>query len=72
MTSSDISLTKLQTDAEFIQRAKRLGLETLGDVMRVKLPDLRKKKDFSYMWYADLLALLEKRGLLEEFQRRQL
>lgn len=72
MTSTDLSLTKLQTDVEFIQRAKRLGLETLGDVMGVKLPDLRKKKDFSYIWYASLLEILEEHGLLEEFQRRQL
>ncbi|VTP91459.1 Uncharacterised protein [Sphingobacterium daejeonense] len=33
MTSSNISLTKLQTDVEFIQRARRMGLETLGDIM---------------------------------------
>ncbi|MBV2228507.1 MAG: hypothetical protein KUL85_16750 [Sphingobacterium mizutaii] len=72
MTSSNISLTKLQTDVEFIQRARRMGLETLGDIMDIKLPDLRKKKDFSYMWYASLLEMLEQRGLLEEFQRRQL
>jgi len=49
-----------------------MGLETLGDIMDIKLPDLRKKKDFSYMWYAALLEMLEERGLLEEFQRRQL
>lgn len=72
MTSTNISLTKLQTDVEFIQRARRMGLETLGDIMDIKLPDLRKKKDFSYMWYAALLEMLEERGLLEEFQRRQL
>jgi len=72
MTSSNLSLTKLQTDVEFIQRARRMGLETLGDIMDIKLPDLRKKEDFSYMWYASLLEMLEERGLLEEFQRRQL
>ncbi|WP_185210772.1 hypothetical protein [Sphingobacterium mizutaii] len=72
MTSTNISLTKLQTDVDFIQRARRMGLETLGDIMDIKLPDLRKKKDFSYMWYASLLEMLEERGLLEEFQRRQL
>ncbi|MBB1644546.1 MULTISPECIES: hypothetical protein [Sphingobacterium] len=72
MTSTDIFLTQIQSDVEFIQRAKRMGLETLGDIMDIKLPDLRKKKDFTYLWYADLLAMLDKRGLLEEFERRQL
>lgn len=72
MTSTDIFLTQIQSDVGFIQRAKRMGLETVGDIMDIKLPDLRKKKDFTYLWYADLLAMLDKRGLLEEFERRQL
>lgn len=72
MTFSDISLTTLKTDADFIMRANRMGLETLGDIMDSKLPILRKKKDFSYLWYATLLGLLEEQGLLEEFERRQL
>lgn len=72
MTFSDISLTTLKTDADFIMRANRMGLETLGDIMDSKLPILRKKKDFNYLWYATLLALLEEQGLLEEFERRQL
>ena len=72
MTFSDISLATLKTDADFIMRANRMGLETLGDIMDSKLPILRKKKDFNYLWYATLLALLEEQGLLEEFERRQL
>ncbi|WP_333577624.1 hypothetical protein [Sphingobacterium sp.] len=72
MTSTDIFLTQIQSDVDFIQRAKRMGLETLGDIMGMKLPDLRKNKEFTYLWYADLLAMLDKHGLLEEFQRRQL
>lgn len=72
MIFSDIPLTKFQTDVEFIQRARRMGLETIGDIMDIKLPELRKNKDFTYLWYADLLAMLEKHELLQEFQRRQL
>jgi len=49
-----------------------MGLETLGDIMDMKLPDLRKKKGFTYIWYATMLEILEKQGLLEEFERRQL
>jgi len=72
MTSSDISLTSLPIDGDFIQRANLMGLETLNDIMDVRLPQLRKNKDFNYIWYATLLELLENQGLLEEFQRRQL
>ncbi len=72
MTFSDISLAKLKTDSEFLMRAKRMGLETLADIMETKLPELRKKQDFSYVWYASLLELLKEQGLLEEFERRQL
>ncbi|MBL1410072.1 hypothetical protein [Sphingobacterium faecale] len=72
MTSTDIFLTQIQSDVEFIQRAKRMGLETLGDIMNVKLTDLRNKKEFTYLWYADLLNMLDKHGLLEEFQEKQL
>lgn len=72
MTFPEISLTQLQIDTDFIQRAQRMGLETIGDIMDTKLPVLRKKKDFNYLWYAAMLQLLEEQGLLEEFQRRQL
>lgn len=72
MTSENISLTALPIDTDFILRANRMGLETLNDIMTVKLPDLRKKKEFTYLWYADMLAMLDKHGLLEEFERRQL
>lgn len=44
MTSSDISLTALNIDTDFVKQAKGMGLETLGDIMDMKLPDLRKKK----------------------------
>lgn len=65
-------MAKLQFDINFIRRAKRLGLETLEDVMTMSLSNLRTHSDFSYIWYATLLEVLEKHQLLEEFQRRQL
>lgn len=71
MTLADMTLNKLKTDADFLRRAKRMGLETVADIMDTKLPMLRKKKDFSYIWYASLLELLKELGLLEEFERRQ-
>ncbi|GEM68067.1 hypothetical protein SMI01S_16730 [Sphingobacterium mizutaii NBRC 14946 = DSM 11724] len=72
MTSTRIFLTQIESNVAFIQRANSMGLQTLGDIMDIKLPDLRKNKEFTYLWYADLLTMLEKHGLLEEFQRRQL
>jgi len=72
MTSENISLTALQIDNDFIKQAKGMGLETLRDIMDIKLPNLRKKKGFNYIWYASMLEILEKQGLLEEFERRQL
>lgn len=72
MAPSNISLATLNVDTDFIKQAKNMGLDSLEDIMDIKLPDLRKKKGFNYIWYSALLELLEKRGLLEEFQRRQL
>lgn len=72
MSSSDLSLTALNIDSDFVKQAKSMGLETLGDIMNMKLPDLRKKKGFTYIWYATMLEILEKQGLLDEFERRQL
>ena len=72
MTSPDITLTSLDIDSGFIKQAKSMGLQTLGDIMRTGLPELQKKKGFNYIWYADMLKLLQSRGLLEEFERRQL
>lgn len=72
MTSSDTSITALNVDTDFIKQAKRMGLETVEDIMDTKLLDLRKKKGFNYIWYSALLEILERQGLLEEFERRQL
>ncbi|MGO1243923.1 MAG: hypothetical protein ACTJHT_10165 [Sphingobacterium sp.] len=72
MTSINILLADLDTDTLFVEQARRLGLVTLGDILEARVEVLSKKKDFSYTWYADLLTLLKKHGLLGEFQNRQL
>lgn len=73
MTSPKIvDLNSLHIEQEFIVQAKKLGLNTIDDIMNIKLPQLRKKKDFNYIWYSDLLRILEKNGLLDEFEKRQL
>lgn len=72
MTFRDISLATLKVDKDFIRRAKWMGLETLGDIMDIKLVTLRNNNYFNYIWYSTLLEILEKQGMLEEFQRRQL
>lgn len=72
MTSINISLAKLNLDAPFVEQCRRLGLATLSDVLDCRLETLIKEKDFTYIWYHDLLDLLKEHGLLSEFQQRQL
>lgn len=73
MTSPKIvDLNSEHIKQEFIVQAKKLGLNTIDDIMNINLPQLRKKKDFNYIWYSDLLRILEANGLLDEFEKRQL
>ena len=72
MMYMDKSLKALNIDSSFVMQAKNMGLLTLHDIMNIKLIDLRKKKGFNYIWYSVLLEILEKHGLLEEFEKRQL
>lgn len=72
MTSPKIDLSRLEIKSDFINRAQKLGLNTIDDIMNVNLSLLRKNKDFSYLWYSELLQILEDRGLLDEFEKRQL
>ncbi|CDS93008.1 conserved hypothetical protein [Sphingobacterium sp. PM2-P1-29] len=72
MTSPKIDLSTLEIKSDFINRAQKLGLNTIDDIMNVNLSLLRKNKDFSYLWYSELLQILEDRGLLDEFEKRQL
>ena len=66
------SFSTLGVGNQFIQQAERLGLHNLGDVMQVNLAKLKKHKDFTFMWYADMLDLLHEQGLLRQFQENQL
>lgn len=67
-----ITFSRLGMDKLFIQRAERLGLFTLNDVMNVKLSKLKQHKDFSFTWYASMLNLLKEQDLLRRFQENQL
>jgi hypothetical protein len=66
------SFSTLGVGNQFIQQAERLGLNSLGDMMHVNLAKLKKHKDFTFMWYADMLDLLKEQGLLRQFQENQL
>lgn len=72
MTLTNTPLAELKVDALFVEQSNRLGLFTLANILDAKIETLSKQKDFSYTWYADLLALLKQHGLLAEFQNRQL
>lgn len=68
----DSSFLTLGMGAKFIRQAEKLGLVKLGDLMDVKLASLKKHKEFSLLWYSDMLDLLKEQGLLIEFQANQI
>lgn len=72
MTVINQAIAEFGVSPDFLARAKMLGLETIGDIMEADLLRLKKQKEFSYLWYADLLNLLKKIDLLDEFQSRLL
>ncbi|MGJ1506306.1 MULTISPECIES: hypothetical protein [Sphingobacterium] len=72
MNTPKIDLSSLNIEQDFLDRSNILGMNTLEDIMNVNLPELRKDKNFNYIWYADLLLLLERAGLLDEFEKRKL
>lgn len=72
MNTPKVDLSYLTISKEFIEKANILGMSTLEDIMNVNLAELQKDKNFNYIWYSDLLLLLEKTGLLDEFEKRRL
>lgn len=72
MATHTTNLSTLVIDREFLDRSYNLGIITVEDIMKVNLSRLRKKENFTYLWYATLLALLEANGLLDEFENKQL
>jgi hypothetical protein len=66
------SFLKLGMAGDFIERAEKLGLFDLGDLMNVNLVKLKAHRDFTYTWYAEMLAMLKGIGLLREFQKKSL
>lgn len=69
MTAVNVPISELPVTLDFIRQAKTLGLETLSDILEANLPELKRKKEFSYLWYADLLNLLKELNLLDQFQK---
>lgn len=65
------SFISLGMGNSFIQRAEKLGLVNLGDLMDVKLANLKRHKEFSFLWYSEMLDLLKEQGLLRKFQEKQ-
>ncbi|WP_286897396.1 MULTISPECIES: hypothetical protein [Sphingobacterium] len=72
MTTQTTDLSTLVIDREFLDRSYNLGIITVEDIMKINLPKLRKKEYFTYLWYFNLLALLEANGLLDEFEEKHL
>ena len=72
MTTYKTDLSTLVIDREFLDRSYNLGIITVEDIMKVNLPKLLRKKNFTYLWYFNLLAFLEVKGLLDEFEEKHL
>ncbi len=72
MTLLNQPLSELTPDSIFLNKAKVLGLETLGDIMDADFSKLKKRSEFSYIWYSDLLNLLKEHDLLSEFQLKMI
>ena len=72
MTALHQPLSELSVSRSFVNQAKRLGLETLADIMEADIAQLKKKAAFTYLWYADLLNLLKRLHLFDEFQDKLL
>jgi hypothetical protein len=66
------TFTMLGMNEQFARQAEQLGLSNLSDVMKADLKTLKKAKHFSFLWYADLLRLLNAEGLLHQFQKQNL
>lgn len=71
ITKYDSSFLSLGMGNNFIQRAEKLGLFKLGDLMEVKVTNLKRNKEFSFLWYSEMLDLLKEHGLLRKFQQGQ-
>jgi hypothetical protein len=71
ITKYNSSFLSLGMGNNFIQRAEKLGLFKLGDLMDVKVANLKRNKEFNFLWYSEMLDLLKQQGLLRKFQLRQ-
>lgn len=72
MSKLNSSFLTLGMGMKFVQQAEKLGLVKLGDLMEVKLSSLKGHKEFSFLWYSDMLDLLKEQGLLRQFQEKQI
>jgi hypothetical protein len=64
--------SQLNVTKDFTEQAAQLGFSTLQDVLDADFNRIKQHKDFTYVWYGDLLSLLKQKGLMEQFQEKQL
>ena len=61
-------LANLDASDDFKSRAASMGINCLQDVLDQDVRQLKAHPLFTYVWYTDLLSLLKKEGLLDDFQ----
>ena len=58
----------LDVSDNFKARAASMGLNCLQDVLDQDVRLIKAHPQFTYLWYTDLLNILEQEDLLDEFQ----
>jgi hypothetical protein len=61
-------LANLDASDEFKSQAARMGIGCLKDVLDQDVRQLKAHPLFTYLWYTELLNVLKREGLLDEFQ----
>lgn len=64
-------LATLSVSEEFIQKSKKMGFSTIGDIVSVGPQALIKMENFDYAWLGELTLFLTRQGALNLLQSNQ-
>lgn len=63
-------IADLDVTDDFKMRAASMGINCLQDVLDQDARQLKAHPQFTYLWYTDLLNILKRENLLDEFQEK--
>jgi hypothetical protein len=61
-------IADLDVSDDFKTRAENMGIHCLQDVLDRDILQIKAHPQFTYLWYTDLLNILQQENLLDEFQ----